>query len=1092
MNQHERLTVNATLADANGQTVSTQKSVDLFGSKVLVGIQRTSYLAPVKQQSQVTIVAVNHDDTPAANVEISVHTHLHGWRSIRRQGPSGGVYWQSEAIDSGDKEQCHGRSDANGLLRCDFKPEMGGDIELTAFAKDGTGNAKAATWIWVYGDEGYWTEASDRYVSNVLLDRPEVAAGETAKVAITSPFREGYALVTVEREDVLWKKAFPIGTSGTVDIPTEIAWAPNVQIVATIVRARVQSAQPDPEHDRPAYAIGRAELKVRPTTAALNVKVAPAKVQLEPGQSQSVTATVTGSDGKPAAGAEVNLWAVDEGVLMLTGYRTPDVLSSMFEHRGWSTIGLDTRQYILGRRVFVEPVVKGEEDGGGGGDENEDRLRKNFDPLAVWVGTAVTNDKGVVESTFTVPDTLTTYRVMATVVSKDDGFGQGDAQFKVNKTLMLRQSLPRFSRPGDTFTAGVLVNHLQTSPTEVTVKLESFDEGLFALTGPREQRVTVNPNETKPVLFQFKANDVAGASELRFAASMPDHKDRVELKLPVIRLIPRESVALSGMVASGTFTGSLDVPKDAQATSFEVNASGMPISALEGRLHDMVDYPYGCLEQRTSKILPLVAIKELADKLAMKSIPTDKIKQWVAEWVTLVPRYRCSDGGFDYWEGCHFGSSTYLTAFALDGLLTVKRYGFDVPQPEIDRTVEYLKHQVETGSLGKDEYGGHGHLAGGMMSPLRVLAQAGAALPQIEKASFDTRASFPLFAKAELTRAMGARLGQAAPNDPNVKTLVQEITSLGKSRGGALTFDAQDPKANWWAWESEQHNTALVLRTLLQVAPADSRVPLLIKGLVDLNNASSYYISSDTTETLLGLVEAVNQLKLGNNGAQATIKANGETLASAKSLGAKEETFPLAPEKILATVPIEITSTGKDPVFFGAFLSYSYPPNIHLPAASNGFTIARTYATQKGAALTQTSGAYRVHVGDVIKVSLSVNISEEGRIVVIEDPLPAGLEAMDTALATTARTTARDDDDSPHVAEGEEEGWQNTYQRELHSDRTEWHLQYVYNHRQELSYLARAVTPGTYHVPGTHAERMYQPSINGRSETADFVVLPKQ
>jgi uncharacterized protein YfaS (alpha-2-macroglobulin family) len=1087
--QHEKLIVNATVEDANGQTVSSQRSVDLFASKIMIGIESKSYLLAAKKPTTIGVVTVSPDDKLAANTPVRVYTRLIGWRSVRREGPAGGNYWTSERIVAPDVDRCEGKTQANGRYECTFTPEEGGTVEIFAETQAGGHRATTAVWRWIYGDPSYSGAGEDNNKVGIYFEKKEVNADETARVAITSPFQEGYALVTVEREDILWRKAISIGTNATIDIQTQSSWAPNVHVVVTVVRGRLAESdgKADPERDKPQYAIGRRELIVKPTRAALRVALSAEHPKVEPGLKQTVTATVQELSGLPVADAEVNLWAVDEGVLSLTAYKTPDLLASMFQHREASTIGLDTRSYILGKRIFVEPVSKGNADGGGGGDENESRLRKNFNPLAVWVGSATTDAQGRVQSTFVVPDSLTTYRVMAVAATKDDHFGSGTTAFKVNKTLMMRQALPRFARPGDTLAGGVLVNQLSDKPAEVTVNIESMDEQLFKLNGPKQLKVMLNPNETKSVLFDLSVADKEGSAGIVFSASMPGHKDRVELKLPVIRVTPRESVAVSGVVASGNVASTLTLPPQAKALGLDVNVSGLPVSALEGRLREMVSYPYGCLEQRTSKILPLVAIQELADRLAMKSIPTDQIKGWVTEYVSLVPRYRCADGGFDYWPGCQFGSSTYLTAFALEGMLTVKKYGVDVPQAEIDRTIDYLKSQVKTGAKGKDMYDAHGHKAGGMMSPLRVLAEAGQSLPDVEKASFDARASLPLFARAELTRAMSTRLGAKAKSDPSVTTLLSEIGAEGKMANGALTFDAPKAGENWWAWESEQRNTALVLRALVQVDPADGRIPLLIKGLVDLNSASSYYVTSDTTQTLLGLVETIDKLKTLGEGSAATISVGGKPLATNAALGGAVKTYSVAADKLSGAIPIDIVNTGAAPVFFGAFLSYAYPATVRLPAADAGFTVARDYVGPMGGPFMVNKPEGKppevmVPFGDIVKVKLTIDVAAPGDLVVIEDPLPAGWEAVNTDLATSDKDAARKAGDDTNA-------WWFNYNRELRDDRVEWHFEHVYPGKLELSYIAKATSVGHFQAPGARAERMYAPGVNGRSAAADVVVM---
>lgn len=1077
--QHETVTISASVDDASGQSVSRLASVDLFAGKVLVGLTGGSYLSKVKEPVTITAVTVTPDDQLAPGTDVRIATHEITWRSVRRAGPGGGYYWTSERLEKNDVERCHGKSDAAGRFDCTFNPDYGGSLQIVAEAKDAAGRkVKAATWHWIYGDPDYWGQSSDHPQVGVLFEKDTVDAGETVKVALTSPFREGVALVTVEREDILWQKSFAMGTSANLEIPTDIAWAPNVHIVATVVRGRLApGATPDPEKDKPQYASGRKVLNVRPRGQRLDVKVSVANARLEPGQEQKASVAVTTVDGKPAADTEVNLWAVDEGVLMLTGYKTPNLLSAMFRYRGERTLGLDTRAYVLGKRVFVEPVVKGEENGGGGGDEADAKLRKNFDPVAVWVGSAVTNAQGLVEKAFNVPDNLTTYRVMAVVSAKDDHFGQGDTQFKVNKPLMLRQALSRFARPGDVLRAGVLVNQLTDGPGKVTVTLESLDEKVFSVTGPRSFEVDVKPGQTTPVLFELTAADVEGSSNFVFAAKLGTHQDRVQLQLPVKRQTPREAVAASGVVASGTFTTTLNLPEFARAESFQVNVSGFPISAMESRLRAMVGYPYGCLEQKTSKVLPLLAIRRLADELKMTSIPADQIKGWVEEYVSIFPKYRCADDGFDYWPGCKFGSSTILSSFALEGLLTAKKFGFAVPQQEIDRTVAFLRKMVRSGSKGKDQYDGDGLVDHEFVGALRVLAAAGQPELDLEKARFDARAGLPLFAKTDLARAIASHTPKNPASEPSVKTLLDEIGKAGKEKDGSLTFDAEDPKRYWSAWESGQRNTALVLRTLVEVQPSDGRIPLLIKGLIDLDRASEYYVTSDVTQTLLGLADAVGLMK--TSGAKAGVSVAGQKLGD-EALGAVVKTWTVPGDKLGREIPLEIANTGTGPLFFGAYLNYAYPATARLPARANGFTLVREYLGQDGTPLpltaTDAGPVLKLKVGDFVKVRIKALVGDEGRLVVIEDPLPAGLEAVDTTLATADVAAVR-------KLNGEARpSWWDEYHRELRDDRVEWHYQHIWRDNLELSYVARATTAGTYYAPGAHAERMYQPHINGRSE----------
>lgn len=1079
--QYERLNISATVEDRNGQTVSRQSTVDLFNAGVLVGMERGRYLINAAEPTEVVAVAVTPDDRPAAGVEVVVLSSQTWWRSVQRAGPGGGVYTTSERVTEDGVERCRGKSDANGRFVCRITPEKAGDLRVHAEVVDDRGRkSTSSTWAWVYDPDSYWGRSDDSRQATLLFESDEIEAGEPVKLAITSPFPSGVALVTVEREDVRWQKAFEMGTSLSLEIPTDPSWAPNVEVVATIVRGRVQrEGEPNPRQDRPAYAIGRRKLKVRPTKSILQVKTETGLERLEPGQTQVATTTVTGHDGRPVAEAEVNLWAVDEGVLMLTDYRTPDLIAGLFAERGRRTMGLDTRQYILAVRRFAE-VNKGEEEGGGGGDEGDDRVRQNFDPLAVWIGSAVTDAAGRVEARFEVPDNLTTYRLMATAVSKDDRFGSGDTRFKVNKTLMLRQALPRFARPGDRMQAGVLVNHMGEAPATVTVKLDALDEKLFSVSSPREVSFELPPGETRPVLFDLAAADVEGSGKVRFAASMGKHRDRVELEVPVIRIQPRESISRAGVLTAGSFTDTLKVPEHARAVALTVNASSLPLSSMEDRLRMLVQYPYGCLEQRTSRALPLMAVRSLADDLNLASIDSDTVGRWVGEYLELVPKYRCGDGGFDYYPGCQWGSNPRLTAYALEALLAARRFGYPVADREIDRAVAYLDRRLNQMEGALQE----------RTSTLVALAEAGKPRADIEQAIFDARAGLTLADRADLARAMAFRLGPAAREEQAMRTLLAELDGGRREKDSGIVFaDARDEDRNGWGWHTPQRTTALVLRALTQVDPGDGRIPLILRGLTTLDGTNRYWVTQETAQAVMALAEGVRVLKdRGATTTTATLSAAGDNLLQSGKVGAPLSTWTIPGEKIGAAIPVEITNEGSAPLFFGAFLSYAWPATARLPAKEAGFRVKRELLGQDGTPLpVQLRGGQSVvnlSVGELVRVRITLEADKAGQMVVVDDPLPAGLEAVDTGLATSDREASRRFGQS-------QRSWYHRYHRELRDDRVEWHFKEVAQGRFEVDYLARATTAGTWRAPGTSVERMYQPEIHGRALGGTVVVHAK-
>lgn len=1082
----ENLIVSATVDDASGQSVSAATTVDVHPASFYVGIDPKGYLREKGKLFTYEVVVVSTTDQPLGGVEVTVNGEQESWFSVKRKGPGGQMYWDYEHQKNKMPAVCTGKTDANGKLTCQYTPEKGGSLRLRAVAKDEKKReVRSSSWFWVTGDPDYYSGRSDggNQVS-IMPEKPELEAGETARIAIASPFKDAMAMITVEREDILWRKVMPLGTNGVVDIPIPPEWAPNVWISATVVRGRVKpegGLTADPERDKPAYALGYAKVQVKPTRNVLKVSLASDKPFYEPGDQVAVTVNAADyqSKGTPA---EVNLYAVDEGVLMLTAYRTPDIVKDLFQERMYSVLSLDTRMHVLGRRKFIQPTPKGEEDGGGGGDDADSELRKDFNPVATWIGSIVTDGSGKATHNFKVPDTLTTYRVMAVAATEGAQFGSASAEFKVNKTLMMRQAMPRFMRPGDRVDAGVVVNHMLPEGSQVSVAIEAIDDKLFNVKGEKTLTRTVAGKATEPFRFNLAAKDVEGASEIIFKATMEANgkkfSDRVQLTLPVKRVQPSETVGIAGVLDSGSVTHTLTLPEGARPTKFELNMSSLPVASLEERMRGLVGYPYGCLEQRTSKVMPLIAVRELAEKLNFASIPSEKIKGWVQEWVGLVPKYRCGDNGFDYYPGCGHGSDPYLTAFTLDALLLAKKYGYSVPDSTIDPAAQYLQNKLASMKEDGESWDGNA----GMASALRVLAEIGRFDPARENKMFEARASMPLFAKTELVRAIHKR----SPGEAKVAKLMTEITAKGEEKNGIVTFAADDTNRYWWSWTSGQRSTALALRAMLQVTPTDAKVPMTVRGLVNMDGEQSYYTTQATTQTLLALAEAASIMKMEGRQPVATAKLGSESLVEAKKIGDKVESVKREKLGAQPSYDLVLNNTGNGPLYFGGFFSFAYPATARLPAQAQGFTVTRAYTNKKGEPLGDT-----IRVGDYVMVTISIDVAEDGRMVVVSDPLPAGLEPVDTNLATADKEM-----EQVMTGRGNDWSWWRSRYSEMRDDRTDYSFHYLWNSGGgrwpvKLKYLTRATTPGSYYAPGTIVERMYQPEIRGRAEGRELKVLPK-
>jgi len=204
--------------------------------------------------------------------------------------------------------------------------------------------------------------------------------------------------------------------------------------------------------------------------------------------------------------------------------------------------------------------------------------------------------------TFTLPDNLTTFRVMSIAQTADSRFGRSSADFKVAKPLLLLPALPRFARVGDSFQGGVLITN--NSGTKGTVRLSLKAGGLTA-SGGLEQVFDLEPGASREALFAFKA-EAAGRAVLEFRAAMNADSDGLEAVVPVEKPRPLVVLGFSGQ-AETRGEEIVRIPPDIHPDLGEIDlrASASALNGLKARLDELVDYPYLCLEQRLSRILPL-------------------------------------------------------------------------------------------------------------------------------------------------------------------------------------------------------------------------------------------------------------------------------------------------------------------------------------------------------------------------------------------------------------------------------------------------------------------------------------------------------
>jgi uncharacterized protein YfaS (alpha-2-macroglobulin family) len=1006
------------------------------------------------------LVAVAPDGTRVSGIPIEGIIYEGEWESVRHIHQGG-----SASFSSRPAPKVVGRCklvSAAQPVRCEYKAGRGGQFVLWAMAKDKAGRkVETSIGFWVMGPSTTAWAASDSVKITARADRHEYRLGNTARIFVQNPFPEAEALVTIERDRILKRfRQKLVGAAPALRIPVTEDFMPNVYVSVALVRGRVPGpVQPigdDPR--RPLMRVGHAILRVSQESRRAKVEVKPDRTEYRPGEEVTVKLRTVGPDGKPLP-TELTLWAVDEGVLSLTAYETPDPVKSFHGLRALEIMTSDTRYRYLRRRSFEE---KGEETGGGGGDASEAVRRKVFKAVAFFEPSLRTDDDGEAKARFKLPDNMTTFRIMAVAATRGQRFGSGEAKIVSTKRLLLQPSLPRFVRAGDTVEAGVVIHNRTPEPGEATVRIEA--QGI-TLEGDAKREVRIEAGKGREVRFLLRA-EKPGVAKLSFDVRLGRERDSLEVTRPVHLATVMQSVGLSGEANEATRHTVGPVPESRPDTGgLHLVLSGSRLAGLAPSLAYLLEYPYGCAEQTTSRLLPLLALRDVAE-LSGEG-PRANILGYIQAGLRRLATFQQPSGGFAYWPDAGHVEN-WVTSYVMFALGEAKARGHEVDAKMTDAGVKYLKQLLR----GEEREGVDGTVKAYALYALSVF---GAAEPAYAATLFDARARLDTEGRAILTRAL-ARMGDRS----RAIALVTELAAEARLDGTQVLFPSHP--TSWRYFGSDVRTQAFVLEALAAAEPNHELIPRIAESILGARKGGRWQTTQESAYALFALASA-DRAEAVSQSRDVDVWVNGK----------KRETFVFGPgQKAFRKLFIPMAELGGGaadlvldphggPVRYSARLVYapSQPPQ---ESSDHGITLARTYERVKvpnGIPASFAAGsAKEIAAGDLVRVTLHIAVSGTLEHAVVDDPLPAGLEAVNLALSTEGSS------DDPAPKDGL------FTHRELRDDRVVLYAPKLRPGLYRRTYLARATTPGRFGAPSLRAEGMYRPEVAGSTAAGMLTVVP--
>lgn len=1032
------LLLRASVRSPSNEVISKTFTVPYFRSRKYFGIKSPSpFFLEVKKPQKFQVIAVSPDGKLAGGAA-KVTVTRRDWSCVWEEWGYRGSYQCKDAkqVILSKTLQLAGGAPAE----IEFTPGSDGDYSIVVEGmsdKDEAAAAAVQMYAWGNGD-GSW-ESTDSLSFDVVADKKEYKVGDTATLILKTDLAEASGLVTIERDGVIEKRLIALTpTAKHITVPITANHAPNVYVSVALVQGRMGEGP----RGKPRMRMGIVNLPVRPEDNKLVVTVETDKADYRPGAPVTATVKVTDGSGQPVS-AEVSITAADEGVLSLIGYQTPDPVPTFYAPWG---IGVTSATQIEYLRDIPGPNLERPATGG----DAAGTLRSRFVGTAVWKPGAVTNAAGIATVQFQAPDNLTAFRMMAVAADKGYRFGSSAKRFTVSKPLQLHQALPRFLNLGDQLAGGVVVHNETGKEGSAVVKLTT--DARLVSSGGNERTVQVPKGGRVPVLFDLTATEL-GEATLTFSVAMNGERDGVQLKLPVRHPSPVQVQHVAHGASQDDKGFALAVPADAIPGSAEVVVSVDPdgLAGIEDGLRELVRYPYGCLEQTTSKVIPMIAVRDLADSLSIDGLAGDKLEGFVRAGLAKIGRHQTAYGGFSLWPGGE--PEAYYTAYALWGLYLAKQAGYPVDQARIAEGLAYLKEDGQKPNTQNPYYSEAGNL-GSQSFALYIRAALGDKDTQAAT-TMSANPKLPIYGKAFLARALAAGLGA---KDPAVAKLVAELGALASAaaKKDALIEEPEESDLGGYM-SSALRTTAIVLGTLVELEPKHAAIKPLVRAVMKQRRTTRYIDTQSNLYTLLALTGYARTVAA--QPPSVTVQLGDQTLISGALAGNQRVR--------VATVPLpaaggELKIAPRGEVHHNIELRYRRKVDSLKGVAHAALGLQQEYLDEAGKPKTT------FQVGDVVLVRVTVAPKNDVNHLIASVPLPAGFEALNARFATVGTVAAKPT------------RW-GSY-REMRDDRVDFATQYSWRTSHVYEFAMRAIAVGKFTQPPAVTELMYDPEV--ASQTA--------
>lgn len=1127
----QTLTIEATTRGADGQVISGRSTIIVHAASFYAGLATARSIARAGDDTAIDVVTVDWAGERIGSQDLTYQVIHREWENTFEQDAAGGGRWTWKTYDT-EVETGTLRTDEKGVGVFSFSPPEGGTYKVLAIGTDAAGNeTRTSLFLWASGPESVsWQRSNDDRIT-LIPDKTEYEVGETAQILVPSPYSgPHWALLTIERGGILYRDVRLLESNSTIiEVPITLEHIPNIYVSVVLFQGlEAATLAADGATAAAETKIGYAALTVSRDPKSLHIEMVPSSEQSLPGTEIAYDLWVTDADGLPLP-SSLAFDLVDAAVLSLRP-RTPNaILDAFYGRRGLgvstsSGLTLSINRLVIEQLEELETLdaVKAQQDDtsvgavfaptalaeeAGAADHDPVMrsaaaqlpegitLREDFEDTAFWDGSVTTDSLGYARLIIQLPDNLTTWVARAVGISTQTDVGESTSELLVTKPLLIRPVTPRFFVVGDRLQ--LLANVSNQTDEDLSAEVTLAQTGLSLETGA-VQTVTVPARGEMAVVWWGTVQDV-DAVDIAFSVESGDLSDAARPRLTtgpdgtllVYRYTSPEIVGTAGQLDGfgnrteiiGLLPG-LDMDRSELLIRLETSLA----AAMQQGLDYLEHFEYECTEQVISRFLPNVLTYRALVELGIENQAlADKLPSLVTEGIDKLYARQNADGGWGWWDGDR--SNPYLSAYAVYALLQAQKADFGIQRDALKNGLDFLANSLVAPKNLTSTV-----IANRQAWIAYVLSEGNRHTDALNAASelFTVRSKLSHYARAWLALTLQLSNGSSS----SVDTLLSDLYSQAIISATGIHWE--ESTYDWWAMNTDTRSTAIILDALVRLNPDQPMLPNVVRWLMVARSGGIWETTQETAWALISLTDWMVATGELNPTYSFEAAINGVQLFEGQTDGTAQTEpieFSVGAHDLLPGTSNTLTvarGEGTGRLYYTAHLT-SYIPVEEVGALQRGIIVQRQYVAASCAIGEPCPEIDTISVGEEIQVRLTIIAPNDLYYVVVEDPFPAGCEAIDPSLATTSRAATE-----PGLFRDSSSGsnwfywwWWRWYSRsEFRDEKAVLFADYLPSGTYTFQYSLRAVVPGEFGVLPTLAQEFYFPEVFGRSDGRTLLIEP--